>query len=472
MLDLIQILPEIIVAGTALILLILDLIFRPKKYLVLILSIAGLLCSAVAILALKSNLEIFSHTFSSDPLTALFRLVFLSLGVFILLLLFEYDKIKNNDIIPIILFAVSGMMLLAGSTDLIMLYVSLELISISSYIMASFLKSDNKSTEAGIKYLILGALASAVFLYGLSLIYGLTGSTNLSYAGFMMLYSKVNVLNVLATILVITGLGFKIALVPFHMWTPDVYEGAPTPITALFSVGPKAAAFVLLIRIMLTGLLITRPSWMIILAFVAVATMTLGNLAAIPQKNIKRMMAYSSIAQAGYIILGLVASTSSFGIRGLFIYLAIYLFTNIGAFACILAVENKLNTLEIENYGGLAQKAPFLSACLAMFFLSLVGIPPFGGFIAKFFIFAGLIEAGWIWLAIIGVVNSVISLYYYFNVVREMYFVKPIHDAPIKNIWSTNFVILATLAATIILGIFPLPLIKMANMALGVFLHF
>lgn len=468
------ILPELLVAGTALLVLLLDFTLRPKKRALLSLGLLGLALAAwfSATKISGTLIPLFSGNFSPDFFTALFRILFIGLGGAILFLLFEYREVESGEFIALLLFSILGMMLIAGSTDLIMIYVALETLSISSYILASLNKKDIKSQEAGLKYLLLGALASAIFLYGLSLLYGLTGTTNLAYIGYTLLFGHLSPVTMLATVLVITAIGFKIALVPFHVWAPDVYEGAPTAVTALFSVGPKAAGFALLFRMLFMGLLVTRPSWTIILAILAALSMTLGNLVAIPQTNIKRMLAYSSIAQAGYILMGLVASNSWFGLTGIFIYLIIYLLMNIGAFACVIAFANRTGSYEIADYRGLARNNPVLAASLTLFFLSLAGIPPLGGFVAKLFVFAGVLEAGFLWLAVIAVINCVISIYYYFNVVREMYLLPPLAETSLKNQWSTNFVILGTLTLTLIFGIYPMPLIALANLALGVFLRF
>jgi proton-translocating NADH-quinone oxidoreductase chain N len=345
---------------------------------------------------------------------------------------------------------------MAEAINFIMLYIAVELVCISSYVLVGFTKTNSKSNEASFKYLLIGTIASASMLYGFSLFYGFTGTTNLSKIGHLLLSSQDVPYLILPLLLMLIGFGFKIAAVPMHMWCPDVYEGAPTPVTAFLSVGPKAAGFAVLIRVLTTAFNSIKPDWIIILALLSVFTMTLGNLTALAQKNIKRMLAYSSISQAGYILIGLAAVESvRFAVPGILIYLLIYLFMNLGAFICVIIFEKQTGSENIDDYAGLSQRSSILAFCLTVFFLSLAGIPPLGGFIGKFFIFAAAIETGFIWLAIAGVVNSVISIYYYFNVVRLMYLVPCENKSAIINPPFLKLALYTTVFFTFLIGLFP-----------------
>jgi NADH-quinone oxidoreductase subunit N len=327
------------------------------------------------------------------------------------------------------------MMFMAGTNELITIYISLELTSIPLYIMAGLLRTSEHSAEASVKYVLLGAMSSAILLYGFALLYGLTGTTDL--AGIAKSIGAGvqtgNMLVLVAGMLILAGFGFKISAVPFHMWAPDIYEGAPTAATAFFSVGSKAAGFAALIRVFMNGGLwqVNLNSMVLILAVVAVATMILGNVVAAVQKNVKRMMAYSSIAQAGYILVGFIASfatKSGIGNSAVLFFILIYVLTNLGAFAGIIALAHATGGENIEDFRGLGKRAPVLSACTALCMLSLAGIPPMAGFVSKIFIFTAAWSAGFGWLVIIALLTSVVSLVYYGRLVKAMYF-----DAPVKE---------------------------------------
>lgn len=423
-----------------------------------------------------------------DPFAAFMGLIAI-IGTFIVMLMsWEYFGDHNTrnrgEYFALLFFATAAILLVTASTDLIMIYLSLEFLSLSSYVLASYWKNDPKSSEAGLKYLIFGAVSSAIMLYGMSMLYGLTNSTNLGAIASTL--SKGEVLSLpgalAAVIMVLVGLGFKLALVPFHLWAPDVYEGAPTPITAWLSVASKAAGIAVVTRFLLVAIPVSSGvDWYTIVLILAAASMTLGNLAAIPQKNIKRMLAYSSIAQVGYMLIGLLAAaatispnapdsaikmgfmavsnqnigTMNYGLAGLLIYAASYLFMNLGAFAVVIALERRTGSSDIESFAGMVKRAPFFAWSLVLFLLSLAGIPPTAGFIGKFYVFAGAIEASrtdLLVLAVIAIANSVISVYYYFNVVRLMFMKDAETKVPIRA--SAPLAIIVTLMIIFTFGIF------------------
>ncbi len=360
-----------------------------------------------------------------------------------------------------------SLMLLSSATNLILIYLSLEFLSISSYILTGYLRQDNRSTEAAVKYLLYGAVASGVMLYGFSLFYGATGSVDLATIATKLDVSSTNGLLVVgAVVMMLVGLGFKIALVPFHQWSPDAYEGAPTPVTAFLSVGPKAAGLAVLIRVMVVALPAFSVSWTVILSIIAILTMTIGNVVALWQTNIKRMLAYSSIAQAGYMLIGLAAWTAqpdNFGINGILLYLFAYLFTNLGLFTVVIIMENQLGTANISDYAGLIRRSPFLSIAMLIFFLSLIGIPPTGGFMGKLFVFGSALDQRLYLLAAVGVLNSAISVYYYLGVGRQIFFVTGPDESPIRAGLVMNAVVMFTVIVTLAIALAAQPFIEFAN---------
>jgi NADH-quinone oxidoreductase subunit N len=321
------------------------------------------------------------------------------------------------------LIAVStlGMCLMAAAADLIMLYLSVESTSIPLYVLAGFLKRDDKSTESGLKYFLFGALTSTVMLYGFSLLYGFSGETNLYRLAQALQSSGISPWVIAGVaMLSLVGFGFKVAAVPFHFWTPDVYEGAPTPITAFISTASKAAGFAVLVRVMLVAFPSIEITWTALLAAMATATMTIGNLLALAQHNIKRLLAYSSIAHAGYAMIGLVA-LSELGAASLVFYLIAYVVTNLAAFAVVILFARSAGSEEIADYAGLSRRAPGLALVMLVALLSLAGMPPLAGFVAKFYVFAAAVQSGWIWLAFVGVLNAIAGLYYYMTVLKVIY---------------------------------------------------
>ncbi len=429
----------------------------------------------------------FGGTFFVDKVSVFFKMIFLGAAFFAAASsssLLEKLKSDHGEYFTLILLSTVGMMFLISTNELITLYVALELTTIPLFVLAAYRKDSLQSSEAGLKYLILGAVSSAILLYGISMIYGLTGTTfiNLAFGrlleqslGMLTLTQEVNMAFIIAMIMLIAGFGFKLALVPFHMWAPDVYEGAPTPVTSFLSVASKGAGVAAFARLFYSAL----PSfgefyWGIMVGTLAAAAMIIGNITAVLQSNVKRMLAYSSIAHAGYLLIGFVSlpttvNDTPFGPASIMFYMLAYLFANMGAFACAIAFEKNYGSYEIKDYQGLAKESPALALTFTIFLLSLAGIPPMVGFFAKYYIFL----AGWpnySWLVIVGILTSVISLYYYANIVKQMYFnrnetvlAKAHFDSPLV------ITLVLTVAGTILFGIFPESVIKFANNAFDAF---
>jgi NADH-quinone oxidoreductase subunit N len=372
-----------------------------------------------------------------DPMAAFFK-CFLILTSFLILLSTpksrEFSHSHMGEFYALLLGVTLAMLLLSSSMDLLMLYLSLEMVSIGSYVMVGYLKQDRQSNEASLKYLLFGTVAAGSMLYGFTLIYGLTGTTKMDAIRASLAASfgsgENAVLLLAATVLIIAGFGFKTAAVPFHFWCPDVYAGAPTPVTAFLSIAPKAAGFAAMIRFFFTGLAIPSANadswiqfsflnWRFLFLVISIITMTLGNIAALRQDNIKRMLAYSSIAHAGYILMGVVVLTEQ-GLQSVVLYLITYLFMNLGAFLIAIEVHNKTGSFDIKDYRGFYRRSPFLTIAMTVFMLSLMGIPPFAGFFGKLFVFGAAVKADLAWFAVIGALNSVIAVYYYARVIKAM----------------------------------------------------
>jgi NADH-quinone oxidoreductase subunit N len=378
--------------------------------------------------------NLFEGMLAMDSFTQVFKL-FLSLaGLLVVLSSLNSDELRivhQGEFFALLLAVTLGMVLLSSSINLAMLYLSLELVSLTSYIMVGYLRTDRLSNEASLKYILFGAISTGSMLYGFSLIYGMTGSLNLyavrdalSQAGGG--FNQFTILLVL--VLTMAGFGFKTAVVPFHFWCPDVYTGAPTPVTAFLSVAPKAAGFAILVRFFFSGMshdsgsqwdLIGGINWPLVLIAVSVLTMTLGNIAALTQNNLKRMLAYSSIAHAGYILMGSVVMTGN-GLKAILVYLFVYLFMNLGAFLVVTIIYNSDKTFDLEDYRGMFHRAPFLCIAMSIFMLSLIGIPPFAGFLGKLYIFGSVIDHGLYWFAAVGALNAAIAAFYYMRVMKAM----------------------------------------------------
>jgi NADH-quinone oxidoreductase subunit N len=417
------------------------------------------------------NTTIFSGHYGVDNFAVFFKLVVVAVTALTILISLRYiivEKINLAEYYSLILFASAGMIILAGGTDLITIYLGLELMSISIYVLAAFIKRDPKSIEAGLKYFLLGAFTSGIVLYGMALVYGMTGTTNLAQiASYLSTQAEPNFPLVLAMILLITGFGFKVSLVPFHMWVPDVYEGAPTSVTAYMAAGTKAAGFAALIRIFMVALPLLQAQWTVLLWLLAVLTMTVGNVVAIAQNSVKRMLAYSSIAHAGYALIGVVAA-SDIGMTGVLFYLVAYVFMNIGAFSMIILLCKEGDRGDmLEDFTGLARTHPYAAFAFVVFFMSFAGIPPTAGFVGKLYLFAAAIKSGYIWLAVIGVVNSAISVYYYFRVASVMYMREPEGERVVSPSPALHAALAVMVVATVLLGLWPGPFIDGARSAVA-----
>lgn len=357
-----------------------------------------------------------------DWLGFFFKMLFIFAAGITALFLMDHEQAGNRGEAYLLMLASTiGMCLMASSADLIMLYLAIETTSIPLYVLAGFIVSDERSTEAGFKYLLFGAMTSAVMLYGFSLLFGFTGTTNLYFLAAALQSGHLAASVILGVIfLVIVGLGFKVSIVPFHFWAPDVYEGAPTPISGFLSTASKAAGFAVVARLFLVVFPDFTLSWTTMLAVLSAVTMTVGNLLALPQKNLKRMLAYSSIAHAGYAMIGIVA-LSKLGITSVVFYMLAYIVTNMAAFGVVAAVGRVAGSDEYDAYRGLSRRSPWLGLIMLAAFLSLAGMPPFGGFVAKVFVFAAGVQSNYTWLVVIGILNSIVGVYYYLNVIKYVY---------------------------------------------------
>jgi len=454
-------LPLLIIVIASLLVLLLEVFFKKenKNYLGFISLFFLIICAIISIRFWNEEFSYFNRNLVLDKLS-LFFFFLLAIGIsFVILLSMKYiflQDVNHGEFYSLLLFALSGMMIMVSSSDLVVIFLGLEVLSISSYALAGLKRKDLKSSEAAIKYFLLGSFASGFFVYGLALLYGASHSTDIS--GIINYFKASPELNLMASIglgLVTIGFGFKIAVVPFHMWTPDVYEGAPTPITAFFSIGPKAVGFAVLLRIFLSYWRIIPESQAIfwLLWIISVLTMLVGNLIALRQTNLKRILAYSSIAHAGYILVAILAKDGS----SLLFYLTAYLFMNIGAFAAVIALSKKAKEyLELEDYAGVGFKYPWIGATFTIFLLSLAGFPPTAGFLAKFYVFSAAVREGLIPLVIIGVLASLISVFYYLRIVVYMYMREPTREIAINLENPALFlVIFLCLYGVLQLGIFP-----------------
>ena len=407
-----------------------------------------------------------------DNFATFFNIIFLLAAGLTILMSDDYLKREGypvGEYYPLILFTTAGAMWMAAGTDLMTIFLGLEVLSISLYVLAGMFRGQLRSNEAGLKYFLLGAFSTGFLLYGVALIYGSTGSTQLAgIASFLRDNpdTLTSAMMIAGMLLLGTGFLFKIAAAPFHMWTPDVYQGAPTPIAAFMSAGPKAAAFAAFLRVFVVGLEEMQAEWTSLLWVLAVLTMIVGNIIAIKQDNIKRMLAYSSVAHAGYALVGMVAA-NEVGKAGILFYMLAYTFMNIGAFAVlVLAGKRGEENLTLEGFSGFGYRRPFLAICLTIFLFSLMGIPPTAGFAGKFYIFAGAVKAGYVWLAVLGVLNSAVSLYYYLRVMVYMYFREPSEDFSWVSMpaGATISIVLA-IAGVLILGLVPSPVMELAKLA-------
>ncbi|MEW6364604.1 MAG: NADH-quinone oxidoreductase subunit N, partial [Acidobacteriota bacterium] len=429
--DVARIAPELWIAGMAMVLLVVDIFVpRGKKMWLGVISLLICIGGIGLVGTAGTGGLIFSNLFSTDAYSSFFKMIFLVATLLTILMSIRFLEIEEahlGEYYFLLLAAVAGMMFMAAAVDLIAIYISLETMAIACYVLTGFFKRDAKSNEAAMKYFLLGAFASGILLYGMALVYGLTGSTNLyQIAEKLQAGGQDHAVLILGMLLILSGLGFKVAAVPFHMWAPDIYQGAPTPVTGFLSVGPKAAYFSVFLRICLVGLMPLATDWKMMLAWISFFTMAVGNIGAIVQTNVKRLLAYSSIAHVGYLLMGLLAGGDDFGIPGVLLYLFVYVFMNLGAFGIVIYLRSTGQVGdEIEHFQGLAQKNPWAAGLMIVFLLSLTGIPPTAGFVGKYFLFAAAVQEGWMLLAVAGVVFSAVSLYYYFKIAVAMYMGEP-----------------------------------------------
>jgi NADH-quinone oxidoreductase subunit N len=471
------IMPETILSLAAMVLLLVN-VFVPaeKKAYLGYLSLVGIIVALItAVNGWNAPLELqsaFSGAVLQDKFSLFFKGIFLISAALSILITDQYmdrEGCNHGELYPLILLATAGMMLMASGTELMTIFLGLEVLSVALYVLAGFNRNNPKSNEAGLKYFLLGAFSTGFLLYGMALTYGATGTTRIAKIAEFISQNSIVTLNpilIVGMLLMAVGFSFKIAAAPFHMWTPDVYEGAPTPMTAFMSVGPKAAGFAAFLRVFLIALPAFRPEWSSLLWILAVLTMTVGNITALYQQNIKRMLAYSSIAHAGYVLVGFVAG-NAVGTAGVMFYMLSYAFMNIGAFAVIILVGRKgEENNNVTDYAGFGFKHPVLGMVMSIFLFSLAGIPPAAGFIGKFYLFSGAIQAGYIWLAIIGVLNSAVSVYYYLRVMVYMYMKDPVEEFDWLRVTPSIAVcLLLAVAGVLIPGMFPAYVLEFAQKA-------
>ncbi len=463
--------PEIILACFAVLVILLDLVIKQKSVLAWV-SVAGLIASGwFSVIMWGGNYPAgFNNMIAADNFALFFKLLFLSIAMLVIMASNKY-VLKfarfQGEYYALLLLATLGVILMVASTDLIVIYVALELASISLYVLVSLLK-DKKSTESSIKYLLVGATASGVLLYGMALVFGFTGTTQLGeIAKAISATSGQSLLEnpglFMGISLMISGFGFKITAVPFQMWVPDIYEGAPTTVAAYLSVASKASGFAVVLRVFHTAF--GSPEWLtqnwgLVFAALAVLTMIIGNVLAIPQTNIKRMMGYSSIAQAGYLMvglaaLGMAAPGSILGQSGIIFFLTSYTLTNLGVFIAIILITSNTNSDLIADFAGMGKRSPWLALALTLCLISLIGMPPAAGFMAKFYIFSAAAKSGLVWLVIIAVINSVISAYYYLRIVNVMWFAKPASEERVASGIAPRLALLLCCLGVLALGIVP-----------------
>ena len=464
--------PEILIVIFAVAVIILDLVVKNRESAaVAYLALVGCLCTFAAVLFThfsfgdEGPVSLFLGMIRLDAFSTFFKiLLLLATAATILFSLGseELDARLKGEYYALLLAITLGMFLMASSTNLLMIFISLETVSLTSYILAGFLTHSPRSSEAAFKYITYGAVASGTMLFGLSLLFGMTGTGDLGQiSGRLAELLAAGDITPLAVLIAITfvlaGIGYKIASVPFHMWSPDVYEGAPIPITAFLSVASKSAGFALFIRFFYSGFgnteLMQAVDWPLMLAIVSALTMTVGNLAALPQQNVKRLLAYSSIAHGGYLLMGGVLLSAE-GVGAILFYLVVYLFMNLGAFYVVVLIANEVGSEMVDGYRGLSSRAPLVAWAMVIFLVSLAGIPPFAGFFGKWLLFTAVIEQGYYWLAFVGLLNSVVSLYYYARIVKAMFFEDATEDTGGVSFSTGTFALLSVFVIpTIFIGL-------------------
>lgn len=487
--DLHKFYPEIVITGTLLLVVVADIALpvlrRSLTFALTVLGLAAAFALTLPLMAVQPG-SMFYGMIALDPMAVFFK-AFLVLASLLVVLAApgskEFARSNLGEFYALLLGVTLGMMLLASSTDLLMFFLSLEMVSLGSYIMVGYLRNDRQSNEASLKYILFGAVSTGVMLYGITLLFGVTGTTKMVVIRHVLAGAAASGENSLillvSTVLILAGLGFKIAAVPFHFWCPDVYTGAPTPVTAFLSVAPKAAGFAIFVRFFFTGLSQAGPqlawstfasiNWMPIVMVLSIVTMTFGNIAALRQENMKRLMAYSSIAHAGYILMGVVVLTSE-GLQAVLVYLVTYLFMNLGAFMIVIEIYNRTGSFELKDYRGFYRRSPFLSISMSIFLLSLMGIPPLAGFFGKFYVFAAAVNRDLAWFAVIGAINSVVAVYYYVRVMKTMMIDGSDDMSPIRVSWDSKALIWVMLIPTIGLMLFWDRVQKITSGSLGLFL--
>ena len=479
---------EVILAITAIVTLTLDLAsmrraeMSVRRRTIGATAVVGLLASVIPLWQQLNHprVVLLGGTLAVDDLTIFFKLVIVALAVVTVLISMDYDVGRHvGEYFTVLLFGAIGMMLLISAEELLTIFVALELTSISLYILTAFHKGELRSQEAAVKYFMFGAISSAFLLFGLSYVFGVTGTTSLpAIQQAVKGAGGAGMSPLLATGLLFTiiGFGFKVAVVPFHLWAPDAYEGAPTPVTAYIATGSKVASFFVLLKVLFIGFAGLEGSafwghfasgWTMLLAVTAALSMVLGNCAAIVQRNVKRLLAYSSIAHAGYIFIGLVAATKM-GADSVLFYIIVYALTNLGAFGVVAALSSRAGGDEMQNFDGMARRAPFLSLLMLIFVLSLAGIPPLGGFFGKFYLFAAAVQRdaqnfGLLWLVILGIVMSAVSLYYYLILLKHIYVLESSNQSRIVTPPYLNVALGLVALAVIMLGVYPKPLLELLS---------
>jgi NADH-quinone oxidoreductase subunit N len=485
-----QFLPETALAVTFCVAILAGLIFRNTPRLTGWIAVLGVMAALFFVVnQVGWEKELFSGMMVVDPFSVFFKSLTAICAVIILLFSLYSNEVQTTvkrmmEYYSLLVSMTLGMFLMAGATNILMMVLAMELTSLSSYILAGYTKEASDSSEASLKYIIYGAVSSGVMLYGLSILFGLTGA--MSYTGInraLTLAAPNYTALLLATVFIVVGFGYKISAVPFHFWTPDVYEGAPITITAFLSVASKAAGFAMMMRffkiIFIDTTVLALPSgvwtslyhfeWNKLLVILSVLTMTLGNLVAVWQDNLKRLLAYSSIAHAGYMLMGVVLLSDK-GLTAVLIYFIMYLFMNLGAFYVVMLVANKTGSEDISAYRGLGYRSPLIAVAMALFLVSLTGLPPTAGFVGKFYLFVAVLDAKWVWLAVVGAVNSVISLYYYARVLRYMFLRESEGPSgPLKTGWMEAFILLALAVPTLVLGLYFTPIVDFANASIRMF---
>jgi len=465
--------PTLIVMGAGCLVLLLDLLPpRASKVHLATVALLGVVAALLTSLAAWGGRgRGFRDMVILDNYALFFHVVICYGAALIVLLSIDYLRrsgVESGEYYALVLFSTSGMLLLTSASDLIVVFIAIELMSLSLYVLSGLFKRRRQAGEASMKYFLLGAFASAFLLYGIALLYGATGTTSIDRIAAAAAAAPHDTLLIAGLGLLLVGFGFKISSAPFHMWAPDVYEGAPTSVTALIATGSKAAAFAVLVRLLLSGVRAVQADWTAVLWVLAALTMTLGNVVAIAQSNLKRMLAYSSIAHVGYMLVGLAAGGAA-GAGAVLFYLLAYTFTTAGTFGVItLCVRAGEEAVDVRDYAGLGRRHPVLAFALALLLLSLVGIPPLAGFVGKFYLFGAAVRAGFVWLAVLGVLNSAIAAYYYLRVIVTMYMQEPDEQsASVAPSFAGGLALTIAVIGVVLLGLMPAPFVDLAQVAVA-----